>query len=159
LSRNPSITIEAPRQPEVLDLLRQSDDYAFALYPADSCYLLNIADLEAANVSLFVARQVDVAGTAPALGIAALSRNADGSAELKRVFVAESARGRGVARTLLRAVEDFARAQRVHAIVLETGPAQPEAIALYESLGFGHIPRFGQYVNDELSVCMKKALD
>jgi putative acetyltransferase len=166
-----TIAIEAPRQNEVLDLLRQSDDYAFSLYPADSCYLLNVAELEAANVSVFVARtdeaQVDVAGVSPAVdvagppaavGIAALSRNTDGTAELKRVFVTAAARGRGIARSILRAVEDVARAEGMSAIVLETGPAQPEAIALYESHGYGHIPRFGQYVDDELSVCMKKTL-
>jgi putative acetyltransferase len=180
LSRNQSttITIEPPRQSEVLDLLRQSDEYAFALYPADSCYLLNIDDLEAPTVSVFVARLGDVAGSsapaatctapaAPAVGIAALALRADSTAELKRVFVAPSARGRGVApsargrgvaRDILRAVEDFARSQGVSAIRLETGVAQPEAIALYEKVGYHHIPRFGQYVDDETSVCMEKPL-
>jgi putative acetyltransferase len=180
LSRNQSttITIEPPRQSEVLDLLRQSDEYAFALYPADSCYLLNIDDLEAPTVSVFVARPGDVAGSAapaatsaapaapagpaapaaPAVGIAALALRADSTAELKRVFVAPSARGRGVARDILRAVEDFARSQGVSAIRLETGVAQPEAIALYEKVGYHHIPRFGQYVDDETSVCMEKPL-
>jgi putative acetyltransferase len=179
LSRNqPTITIEPPRQSEVLDLLRQSDEYAFALYPADSCYLLNIDDLEAPTVSVFVARLGDVAGSsapaatstapaapagpaapaAPAVGIAALALRADSTAELKRVFVAPSARGRGVARDILRAVEDFARSQGVSAIRLETGVAQPEAIALYEKVGYHHIPRFGQYVDDETSVCMEKPL-
>jgi putative acetyltransferase len=179
LSRDqPTITIEPPRQSEVLDLLRQSDEYAFALYPADSCYLLNIDDLEAPTVSVFVARLGDVAGSAapaatytapaapagpaapaaPAVGIAALALRADSTAELKRVFVAPSARGRGVARDILRAVEDFARSQGVSAIRLETGVAQPEAIALYEKVGYHHIPRFGQYVDDETSVCMEKPL-
>jgi putative acetyltransferase len=160
LSRDqPTITIEPPRQSEVLDLLRQSDEYAFALYPADSCYLLNIDDLEAPTVSVFVARLGDVAGSsAPAVGIAALALRADTTAELKRVFVAPSARGRGVARDILRAVEAFARSQGVSAIRLETGVAQPEAIALYEKVGYHHIPRFGQYVDDETSVCMEKPL-
>jgi putative acetyltransferase len=170
LSRDqPTITIEPPRQSEVLDLLRQSDEYAFALYPADSCYLLNIDDLEAPTVSVFVARLGDVAGSAapaatstapaaPAVGIAALALRADSTAELKRVFVAPSARGRGVARDILRAVEDFTRSQGVSAIRLETGVAQPEAIALYEKVGYHHIPRFGQYVDDETSVCMEKPL-
>jgi putative acetyltransferase len=160
LSRDqPTITIEPPRQSEVLDLLRQSDEYAFALYPADSCYLLNIDDLEAPTVSVFVARLGDVAGSAaPAVGIAALALRADSTAELKRVFVAPPARGRGVARDILRAVEDFARSQGVSAIRLETGVAQPEAIALYEKVGYHHIPRFGQYVDDETSVCMEKPL-
>lgn len=158
-----AITIEAPRQDELLDLLRQSDEYAAALYPPESCYLLNIAELEAPNVSVFAAR-VDATGSTlsggakPAVGIAALVLAADGTAELKRVFVTAPARGRGVARDILRAVEDFARERNVSAIRLETGPAQPEAIALYEKTGYHHIPQFGQYVGDELSVCMEKEL-
>jgi putative acetyltransferase len=175
LSRNPSttVTIEPPRQAEVLDLLRQSDEYAFALYPAESCYLLNVDDLEVPTVSVFVARRGDAAGSAvpatsaagpaanaadPAVGIAALALRADTTAELKRVFVAPSARGRGIARDILRSVEDFARSQGVSAIRLETGVAQPEAISLYEKVGYHHIPRFGQYVDDESSVCMEKPL-
>lgn len=185
-----AITIEAPRQDELLDLLRQSDEYAAALYPPESCYMLNIAELEAPNVAVFVARlapadpapadsdslpvQGDDAGTrsplnpavaaatatatAPAVGIAALVLNPDGTAELKRVFVTATARGRGVARGILRSVEEFARSRDVRAVLLETGPAQPEAIALYETHGYEHIPQFGQYVGDELSVCMSKTL-
>lgn len=169
-----AITIEAPRQDELLDLLRQSDEYAAALYPPESCYMLNIAELEAPNVAVFVARldpsdtahslpvQVDDAGSRsplnPAVGIAALVLNTDGTAELKRVFVTAAARGRGVARGILRSAEEFARSRDVRAVLLETGPAQPEAIALYETSGYEHIPQFGQYVGDELSVCMKKTL-
>jgi putative acetyltransferase len=170
-----AITIEAPRQDELLDLLRQSDEYAAALYPPESCYLLNVAELEAPNVSVFAARvdatestspagaspavgTTPAVGATPAVGIAALVLNTDGTAELKRVFVTASARGRGIARDILRAVEDFARERNVTAIRLETGPAQPEAIALYEKTGYTHIPQFGQYIGDELSVCMEKTL-
>ena len=41
---------------------------------------------------------------------------------------------------------------------LETGTKQPEAIALFESLGYRNIPPFGEYVLDPYSVCYEKDL-
>lgn len=60
----------------------------------------------------------------------------EGSGELKKVFVDESARGAGVARTMLQAIEDAARAHRLSRVVLMTGYRQPEAIRLYVSSGY-----------------------
>jgi len=66
-------------------------------------------------------------------------------AELKRMFTAEPARGRGVARRLLGAIEESARADGRERVILETGDKQPEAIALYVSCGYQRIPDFGYY--------------
>jgi GNAT superfamily N-acetyltransferase len=60
----------------------------------------------------------------------------EGSGELKKVFVDESARGNGVARALLQAVEGSARAHGLTQLVLMTGYRQPEAIRLYVSSGY-----------------------
>ncbi|MGO4592428.1 GNAT family N-acetyltransferase [Leifsonia sp. 2TAF2] len=147
---------EPPRQPEVEELLRLSDEFAFALYPADSCYLLDVSELEKPGVTVFVAR-VD----GRALGMAGLVVSAaDGepNAELKRMFVHEDARGRGLARSLLGALEAAAADAGVPEIRLETGPLQHAAIALYERAGYARIPNFGPYVGDEFSVCYAKAL-
>ncbi|MGN9777816.1 GNAT family N-acetyltransferase [Micromonospora sp. H33] len=67
------------------------------------------------------------------------------TAELKRMYVAPEARGRGVARAVLAAVERSAREQGRKRIVLECGDKQPEAIALYTSSGYERIPNFGFY--------------
>ena len=89
-------------------------------------------------------------------------RRVDGPvAEIKRMYVAPSARGRGVGRQILDALETEARRLGVTRLVLETGPRQPEAIALYARAGFSHVPLFGEYLNSphpELSVCMAKDL-
>ena len=42
--------------------------------------------------------------------------------------------------------------------MLETGIAQPEAIALYESSGYVHVPGFGYYRDSPLSRCLAIAL-
>lgn len=67
------------------------------------------------------------------------------TAELKRMYVAPQARGQGVARAVLAAVERSAREQGRQWIVLECGDRQPEAIALYGSSGYERIPNFGYY--------------
>ena len=68
-----------------------------------------------------------------------------GVAEMKRLYVAPLARGRGVARALLAALETAAGAAGHRHIVLETGSAQPEALALYASSGYTAVPAFGTY--------------
>jgi GNAT superfamily N-acetyltransferase len=67
------------------------------------------------------------------------------AAEIKRMYVVPNARGRGFARTVLRALEDSARTAGADVMVLETGMKQPEAIALYESTGYVPVEGFGYY--------------
>ena len=60
----------------------------------------------------------------------------DGACEIKRMYVVPDARGRGLARELLHALEDAAR-ERGYAIArLDTGPRQPHARKLYEDEGY-----------------------
>ncbi len=148
-----SIAIEPARQPDVERLLGLGDQFARSLYPPDECFLLDVAELEAPNVSVFVAR-VDN----DALGMAALVVKHDGSAEVKRVFVEDRARGQGLAGQLLAAVETAGRQAGVRVIQLETGPRSVAALALYEKHGYRHIPLFGQYIGSASSVCMEKRL-
>jgi GNAT superfamily N-acetyltransferase len=66
-------------------------------------------------------------------------------AELKRMYTAPAARGRGVARRILAMIEESARADGRRRVILETGDKQPEAIALYETSGYRRIEDFGYY--------------
>lgn len=83
-----------------------------------------------------------------AIGCGALRGIADGVGELKRMFVVPSARGRGVARLVLAALEDEARSRGWTTLRLETGPRQPEVIALYIGAGYRPTGAFGAYVAD-----------
>ncbi|MFD0823353.1 GNAT family N-acetyltransferase, partial [Micromonospora zhanjiangensis] len=67
------------------------------------------------------------------------------TAELKRMFTAARARGRGVARAVLTAVEASVRAHGRERLILECGDKQPEAIAMYVSAGYQRIANFGYY--------------
>lgn len=62
--------------------------------------------------------------------------------ELKRMYVIPEARGRGVARTLLGALEDRARELGYVIARLDTGPRQPASQHLYESAGYLTIANF-----------------
>ncbi|CAK7287964.1 putative acetyltransferase [Streptomyces misionensis JCM 4497] len=83
---------------------------------------------------------------------------ADGDAELKRMFVIEQLRGRGLARRILAALEEDARAAGRVRMVLETGTKQPEAVALYTSSGYEPCAKFGYYRFHEESLCYAKLL-
>ncbi|CAL9298212.1 GNAT family N-acetyltransferase [Streptomyces griseoincarnatus] len=84
--------------------------------------------------------------------------NRDGDAELKRMYVVEEMRGRGLARRILAALEEDARAAGRVRMVLETGTKQPEAIALYTSSGYEPCEKFGYYRFHEDSRCYAKNL-
>jgi GNAT superfamily N-acetyltransferase len=78
-------------------------------------------------------------------------RSHGADAELKRMYTAPAARGRGVARQVLAALEESARSHGRRRLILETGDRQPEAIALYTRSGYALIDKFGYY-RDELGV-------
>ena len=64
------------------------------------------------------------------------------SAELKRMWVAPSARGIGLARRLIAEVEERAAAAGASGVRLDTNRSLTEAIALYRSAGYQEVPAF-----------------
>jgi GNAT superfamily N-acetyltransferase len=86
-------------------------------------------------------------------------RDHDGDAEIKRMFVVPAARGKGLARRLLAELERTAATSGRTRVILETGPKQPEAIALYRSAGYRDIAKFGFYREFAGSVCLAKHVD
>jgi GNAT superfamily N-acetyltransferase len=70
------------------------------------------------------------------------ARNA---AEVKRMYVAAAGRRQGFGRAVLARLEESAREAGADAMVLETGTAQPEAMALYTAAGYQLIEPFGHY--------------
>jgi putative acetyltransferase len=145
------IAAETADQPEVHALLRQSDAYHAALYPAESNHLVDVAGLTAPNVRFVVARREQAA-----VGCGALIIGADGEAELKRMFVVPGMRGKRIGSRILEALEAAARAAAVRVIRLETGVRQPESLALYRRHGYTERGPFGTYRRDPLSTFFEK---
>jgi GNAT superfamily N-acetyltransferase len=71
-----------------------------------------------------------------------LKRLPDGACEIKKMFVAEAARGRGVARALLKELERRARELGYEIARLDTGPRQVRAQRMYERAGYAPIANF-----------------
>lgn len=83
-----------------------------------------------------------------ALGSGAWRAHGESDAEMKRLFIVESSRNRGLARIMVAWLEaDAAKCGRSR-MVLETGEEQPEALALYHSLGYRPVESFGFYANE-----------
>ena len=150
---NVEIRPEDPRRPDVQAMLGQSDDYFRALYPAESNHLVS-ADVLATHRAAFLAARRD----GELLGSIALLVIAPGHAEMKRMFVRTEARGIGLGRRLLNALEEVACHRSITRISLETGIKQPEAIGLYRASGYQDCPPFGDYKDDPLSLFMTKSL-
>jgi DNA-binding MarR family transcriptional regulator/GNAT superfamily N-acetyltransferase len=79
------------------------------------------------------------------IGCGALRFHGDEPAELKRMWVAESARGLGIGRRLLSELESRAGAEGVRVVRLDTNRNLTEAINLYRSAGYHEVGAF----NDE----------
>jgi putative acetyltransferase len=147
------IAFESPDQPDVAALIAALDAYQDALYPAESRHALALAVLVQPHVLFAVAR--DAAGCAVGCGAVVLEAQAG---ELKRMFVSPAARGQGVGGRLLDVLEGAAMQRGCSLLRLETGPFQPEALALYARHGFQRRGPFGDYQDDPLSVFMEKPL-
>lgn len=76
------------------------------------------------------------------VGCVGLKGTGDGTAEIKRLWVAPSARGLGLGKSLMAAAEDRARNLGIGTLRLDTNRALPEAKALYLKSGWTEIPPF-----------------
>jgi GNAT superfamily N-acetyltransferase len=93
-----------------------------------------------------------------AVGCGGIARYDATRGELKRMYVAPEARGRGLGRRLLVELEEHARLLGYAGVVLETGDLQPEALGLYRSSGYEQIPCWPPYDTRDLSLCFEKRL-
>lgn len=141
-----------PHDPQATALLHQSHALMQSLFPPEDNFYLEIADLVAPHIHFFTARVGDrICGT----GALAIK---DGYGEVKSMFVAENARGKGIAGALLRQIEDTAREHDLPVIKLETGNVLHAAHRLYARHGFTPCGVFGDYTTAASSIFMEKRL-
>jgi putative acetyltransferase len=149
------LTIEYldPDAAEVQALLAVSDAYYVNLYPAESNHLESSDDLKKPNV-LFVGCRID--GELVASGAAKIMQDDGSYAEIKRVFVVDEHRGKGLSSKVMCFLETELQGRGVSLFRLETGVRQPEALGLYSKLGYLERGSFGSYKTDPHSVFMEK---
>ena len=155
-SKMPDVKIEHldPDAAAARSLIAASDAFYDGLYPPESNHLEATADLQKEHVIFMGCRIGDglVASGGPKL------MQDDGDyAEIKRVFVLDNFRGRGLSRQIMQALESELRDRGVTLFRLETGIRQPEALGLYRKLGYRERGPFGAYQPDPLSIFMEKS--
>jgi putative acetyltransferase len=146
-----TIITVSPAIEEARELIRELDTEIAALYPGSPINGINVQEFESAGGYFVIARESD-----GAIGCGAFRPVGEQCAEIKRMFVRASARRGGVARQILRHLEEEIRRRGFRSIVLETGNKNSEAMALYEAEGYFPIPAFLGYVGCPISRCYAK---
>ncbi len=104
----------------------------------------NVLTTDPAEISppngLFVAARLQ----GEPVGCAVLKIVEPGVADIKRMWVSDRVRGRGLGRRLLRRLVHEARSLGLRQVRLETNEALSEAIALYRAEGFVEVPAFNR---------------
>lgn len=132
----------------------QSDEIA-AMYGGEESFEHRARSEEIAASSI-VAAFLSYDGLVP-VGHIALRRLGD-DVEIKRMYVAPSHRGTGIADELLAAVEEAAQKAGADRIVLHTGNRQQAALTFYARHGYTSIPVYPPYEAVRYSLCFEKVL-
>jgi len=138
-----AITVEtvSTATDEVRDLIGELDRTLEQEYPPEQRHGLSLDAIFQPHVRFFVAR---LDGVAVGCGGVALF---DSFAEVKRMYVRDEVRGRGIGRALLSRIESEAKTGGLDVLRLETGTRQFAAIRLYERAGFSVCEAFGEYAS------------
>jgi GNAT superfamily N-acetyltransferase len=131
--------------------MRELDAEIAGLYPDYAINGIDGAEFEKSGGYFVVARE-----DGEAVGCGGFRPVTRSCVEIKRMFVREGARRRGIARQILRHLEAEARRRGFRSIVLETGCHNSAALALYEAEGYFPIPAFLGYVGIPISRCYAK---
>ena len=145
-----TITAEDPATPDIMALLELHLAEAYETTPAESVHALDVAELQHPSITFLAVRDADGA----LMGMGAVKQHDASLAEIKSMRTLAEFRGRGVARALLVALVDAARANGAEQVALETGIEDffIAARGLYESMGFEVCEPFADYRPDPLSV-------
>lgn len=128
-----------PRAPGPAALLAQSHALMQSLFPAEANHFLDVCALAAPDIRFVAATDGDAT-----LGTGAIALR-DGYAEVKSMFTAPEARGRGVADGILTHLIALATTEGTPILRLETGTGLDAAHRLYRRHGFTECGPFGDY--------------
>ncbi len=152
--RGPAVelVVASVTDPAAADLVGKAEAELCERYQAPSIGRLRARELEPCAGGLFVVAYLE---RIP-VGCGGYRRLEEGTAEVKRLFVEPAGRRRGVARAVLGYLHQQATVAGYRRMWLETGTLQPEAIALYQSVGYQstgyqRIGCFGEHGHDDRS--------
>ena len=146
----------ALRSPDAIALIGALNRELSGIYPEPGAthFGLDPADVAPGRGGFLVAYLDD-----RPVACGAVRLTAPDTAELKRMYVEPSARGQGIGRRLVAALEQEAVSLGATQVVLETGIRQTAAIALYARCGYRPIALYGEYnASPGTSVCLGREL-
>jgi putative acetyltransferase len=137
--------------PRVIDLIQYHRTTARAQTAEGMAFSLDITGLQTPDIRLWTLWEGD-----NLLGMGALKQLSTTEGEIKSMHTERTARGKGVAKTLLRHIMETAKAEGMTRLSLETGSWDyfRPAVALYEAHGFMRCPPFADYPDIESSLFM-----
>jgi GNAT superfamily N-acetyltransferase len=148
------VRLERSDTPNSAALQEEFFEYIQERYPGWEPWMISSADPDevAAPDGAWVVAYID----GEAVGCAGLKRLDATTGEVKRVYLQPSARGHGLGRGLMEALEYHGRRLGFERLRLDTGDRQPEALGLFRALGYREIEDYNR--NPFASYWMEKAL-
>lgn len=138
--------------PDFVNLIKALDESLWERYPElkSDYWGNNILELNPNVVILYLEDK--------AVGCGCFKKYDKNTIEIKRMFVSPEVRGMGLAQTILRELELWAKDLGYSFSVLETLYKQKEAIALYQKTGYNIVDNYEPYVGLKNSICMRKQI-
>jgi len=146
-----SVAVESPVSADGRALVAASQDYLLTVFGPDEIFSMTAEELDDPGIAFYVARDGVPVGCVASVDCGPY-------VEVKRLFVPEAGRGRGVARALMARLEQDARAAGKAAVMLETGNELVAAVTLYQAMGYRVRGPFGDYPEHPASLFMEKPL-
>ena len=92
------------------------------------------------------------------VGCGAFKEYSPGTAEVKRMYVNNDTRGKGIGKKILDEIESWAEELNYKNVIMETGKFLTSAVTLYSNSGYEIIPNYEPYTKAERSVCFRKKI-
>jgi GNAT superfamily N-acetyltransferase len=138
--------------PDFIKLIQALDKSLWETYPElKSDYWGNNTIEFNPNVALVYHNEVAVA-------CSCFKKYDQNTIEIKRMFVADLMRGKGIAQQMLQELESWAKELGFSLSVLETLYKQTAAIQMYQKVGYKIVPNYPPYEGLQNSICMRKEI-
>ncbi len=132
---------------KVLRLFSEHDDFMIDFLGEDQIYYTRYSENEKIE-KVWVAVFDDLP-----IGCIAYRKKAEGTGEVKRLYLKEEYRGKGISKELLKTLEGYARGQGCSTLFLDTRITLEPAVSLYRAFGFKIIFQQGLYIQMEKELC------
>ena len=130
----------------VLSLFSEHDDYMIDFLGDDKwCYTRYSENENIENVWVVYSDNFPI-------GCIAYRKKADGVGEVKRLYIRNEYRGKGISKALLKTVECYAKEQGCNTLFLDTRITLEPAVSIYHSFGFNIVFQQGLYIQMEKKI-------